>query len=94
MAMVDKHDRDDDTTDQPSQPSLPAHEQFTSLLLRHHAALLGYILSLVSNWSDAEDILQQASVVMWRKFGEFQPGSDFRSWGCQIAKFHALNCSN
>ena len=52
---------------------------------------MGYILSLVPSWPDAEDLLQQTSVVMWRKFGEFREGSDFLSWGCQIARFHTLN---
>jgi RNA polymerase sigma-70 factor (ECF subfamily) len=68
-----------------------ASERFTALLVRHQPALMGYILSLVPSWPDAEDLLQQTSVVMWRKFGEFREGSDFLSWGCQIARFHTLN---
>jgi RNA polymerase sigma-70 factor, ECF subfamily len=67
------------------------HEQFTALVSRHHTALMGYVLSLVPNWNDAEDILQQTSVVLWRKFGDFRLGSDFLSWACQIARFHVLN---
>jgi RNA polymerase sigma-70 factor (ECF subfamily) len=67
------------------------HEHFTALFSRHHPALMGFILSLVPNWSDAEDLLQQTSVVMWRRFSDFEPGTDFLSWGCQIARFHALN---
>ncbi len=35
--------------------------------------------------------MQQASVVMWRKFGEFREGTSFLAWGCQIAKYHVLN---
>lgn len=68
-----------------------ASERFTALLVRHSPALMGYILSLVPSWPDAEDLLQQSSVVMWRKFSEFREGSDFLSWGCQIARFHTLN---
>lgn len=66
-------------------------ELFAALLSRHHLALMGYLLSLVPNWSDAEDLLQQSSVVMWRKFAEFEPDSDFLRWGCQIARFEAMN---
>ena len=55
------------------------YEQFTGLLARHHAPLLSFILSLLPHWADAEDILQQASVVMWRKFGDFQEGTSFLS---------------
>jgi RNA polymerase sigma-70 factor (ECF subfamily) len=68
-----------------------AYERFTGLLTRHHAALMGFILSLRPNWADAEDLLQQASVVMWRKFPEFQPGTSFAAWACQIARFLVLN---
>jgi RNA polymerase sigma-70 factor (ECF subfamily) len=68
-----------------------AYERFTGLLTRHHAALMGFILSLRPHWADAEDLLQQASVVMWRKFGEFQPGTSFVAWGCQISRFLVLN---
>lgn len=68
-----------------------AYERFTGLLTRHHAALMGFILSLRPNWADAEDLLQQASVVMWRKFSEFEPGTSFAAWGCQIARFLVLN---
>jgi RNA polymerase sigma-70 factor (ECF subfamily) len=67
------------------------HERFTALMSRQHASLMGFTLSLVPNWSDAEDILQQASVVMWRKFGEFQEGTDFLAWGCQVVRFHVTN---
>ena len=68
-----------------------AYERFTGLLTRHHAALMGFILSLRPNWADAEDLLQQASVVMWRKFSEFEPGTSFIAWGCQISRFLVLN---
>ncbi len=67
------------------------HEHFTAILARHHMSLMSYLLSMIPSWSDAEDVLQQTSVVMWRKFGEFKLGSDFLSWGCQIARYQALN---
>ena len=70
---------------------LDDHERFTALLARHHTHLMGFILSLLPHWADAEDVLQQTSVVMWRKFGEFQPGTSFVNWGCQIARYHVLN---
>jgi RNA polymerase sigma-70 factor (ECF subfamily) len=67
------------------------YEKFTGLLARHHAPLMSFILSLLPHWADAEDILQQASVVMWRKFAEFRPGTSFLAWGCQIARYLVLN---
>jgi RNA polymerase sigma-70 factor, ECF subfamily len=67
------------------------YERFTALLTRHHAPLMSFILSLLPQWADAEDVLQQASVILWRKFSEFVPGTSFLAWSCQTAKFLALN---
>jgi RNA polymerase sigma-70 factor (ECF subfamily) len=66
-------------------------ERFAGHMARHHTALMGFILSLVPNWTDAEDLLQQTSVVLWRRFGEFRSGSDFMAWACQVARYHVLN---
>lgn len=67
------------------------HQQFLLLYTRSHAALFSYILSLLPNWSDAEDILQQTCLVLWQKFAEFEPGTDFVAWSCSIARYKVLN---
>lgn len=72
-------------------PKAGDYEKFTGLFAKHHAPLMSFTLSLLPHWADAEDILQQAGVVMWRKFAEFKPGSSFLAWGCTIARFLVLN---
>lgn len=67
------------------------YERFTGLLARHHAPLMSFTLSLLPRWADAEDILQQATVVLWRKFGEYKDGTSFLSWGCQVVRYLVLN---
>ena len=42
------------------------------------------------NGSDADDILQEVAAVLWRKFAEYQPGSDFLRWACRIARLEVL----
>ena len=64
---------------------------FAALLARHHTALLGFVLSLVPCWSDAEDIVQETSAAMWRKMNDFRPGTSFFAWACQIARYHVMN---
>lgn len=66
-------------------------EEFVALYARHQQKVFHYILSLLPNWSDAEDVLQQTSVVLWRKFGEFAPGTDFAAWACTVARYKVLN---
>jgi RNA polymerase sigma-70 factor (ECF subfamily) len=64
---------------------------FAALLARHHLPLMGYVLTMVPKWSDAEDIVQESMAVMWRKFGQFEQGTSFLAWARQIARFHAMN---
>lgn len=66
-------------------------EEFVVLLNDAHALLLRYVLSLLGNRQDAEDVLQRASVVMWRRFGTFEKGSDFVAWATTVAFYEVRN---
>jgi RNA polymerase sigma-70 factor (ECF subfamily) len=57
------------------------------LYANHEMRLRGYVQSLVPRWSDAEDITQQCSLILWKRFGQFEPGTNFFAWACQIARF-------
>jgi len=64
---------------------------FTDQLNRHHRRLYGYIFTLLRNHQDAQDVFQQTSLVLWEKFDEFQPDSNFLTWACTIARFKAFD---
>ena len=55
------------------------------LMLRHQHQLFAYIYTLVPHRDAAEDLLQETSVVICEKFDQFEPGTDFMAWACQIA---------
>lgn len=40
---------------------------------------------MVHNAADAEDIFQQTSVTLWKKFPEFDRNRDFHAWACGVA---------
>lgn len=61
-------------------------EQFMRLFIVHQRRLYGLILLLVPNLSDADDLLQEVSTLMWQRFGQFQAGSDFAAWGRQFVR--------
>jgi RNA polymerase sigma-70 factor, ECF subfamily len=67
------------------------HEEFVVLLNRAHRQLLAYLVSLLSNRHDAEDVLQRTSVTLWRKFDAFQQGTDFVAWASTVAFYEARN---
>jgi len=64
---------------------------FMSLVLSGQRRIYFYILSLVIHPSDADDILQDTLALMWSKFREFKPGTDFVAWGKTIARFKVMN---
>lgn len=59
------------------------------MLTASHQKLLGYLLSLLGRWHDAQDVLQRASLLMWQKFGSFEPGTDFVAWASTICFYEA-----
>jgi RNA polymerase sigma-70 factor, ECF subfamily len=72
----------------PKQGSLSETEsrkRLMALMTRHQRQIFSYIYALVPNRSDAEDLLQETSLVICEKFHEFEDGTDFVAWGCQIA---------
>jgi RNA polymerase sigma-70 factor (ECF subfamily) len=65
--------------------------QFVPLLTAHHDQLLRYIYSLVGNWQDAQDVLQRTSLILWRKFDQFDPETSFLSWANRVAFYESKN---
>jgi RNA polymerase sigma-70 factor (ECF subfamily) len=65
--------------------------RFLKLLVPNQKRIHAFILYLVPNQSDAEDILQEALMEMWNKFGDYRDGSDFVAWGVTIAKYKVLS---
>jgi len=47
-------------------------------------------MSLLHHAADAEEVLQETNLVLWRKFEEYQPGTDFVRWAYGIAHYEVL----
>lgn len=63
--------------------------RFLQLFAQHQRSVHAYIYSLVPSRVDADDVMQETSLVLWRKWGEFDPNRDFVRWACGIA-FHEV----
>ena len=68
----------------------PRAERFVRLLATCQRRVFLYALGLVCNAADAEEILQETNLVLWRKFDQYQPGTDFARWACRIAHLEVL----
>lgn len=63
---------------------------FGRLFARYQPRIYGFIRSLVVGRADAEDLLQETASVLWRRFDEFQPGSNFLAWALATARFQVM----
>jgi RNA polymerase sigma-70 factor (ECF subfamily) len=87
------------TTQLPSKPATArvimsealSNDQFMDLLTQHQGRIFGYIFAAVQNLSDAEELYQETSIVLWRKFADYQPDTNFGHWACKVAKFEILH---
>jgi RNA polymerase sigma-70 factor (ECF subfamily) len=64
--------------------------EFVRLLAACERRLDNYVLTLVPNWSDAEEIVQQAKLRLWERFEQYDHGKDFGAWACTIAYYEVL----
>ena len=60
------------------------------LFLQFQPAVRGYVLSMVPDFSLADDIMQEIFLVVTRKAGDFEIGTSFPAWVKTIARFKAL----
>jgi RNA polymerase sigma-70 factor (ECF subfamily) len=67
------------------------YDAFCELLTRYQGQLRGYILALVRNREDADDLFQATSLVLWRRFDTFEPESNFFAWARRTAEFTVRN---
>ena len=66
-------------------------EHFVRELARHERWLATYVYSLVANSFDAEDVLQEVKLTLWRHFAQFEAGTNFRAWARTVALHQILN---
>ncbi len=80
--MIDNSDK---------KPEKSQYERFLKLLRLNEKKVYGHILSLVPKRGIAEDIMQDAIVIMWRKFPDFKEDSNFSAWGITIGRFLVMD---
>lgn len=64
--------------------------EFVTLWTAHVRRVYAYIYTLVPDWTDAEDILQETSVFLLKRFDDFKPGTSFPAWACKVAHLKSL----
>jgi RNA polymerase sigma-70 factor (ECF subfamily) len=65
--------------------------EFLELHLAHQRALFGYILAAVRDFQRAEDLLQQVTLILWKKFDGYRRDSPFHPWAMGVARNELLH---
>jgi len=74
----------------PADPP-PPYEEFVRLFVAHESRVRAFLRSLLPAWADVDEVMQETSLVAWRKFARFERGTSFIAWIATIARFEALD---
>ena len=66
------------------------YEAFVRLLVEHEPRIRSFLRGLLPTWHDVEEVTQEASLIAWKKFDDFEPGTSFGGWLLTIARFEAM----
>ncbi len=63
---------------------------YVQLMIRCQSRLYAFILSLLGDADQANDVMQETNIVLWQKADEFQLGTNFMAWVFRIARFQVM----
>ena len=64
---------------------MPGTEEFIHQFTRNERQIRYYIASLVANKSDVDDIMQECSSLLWKKYDQYDPERPFLPWAMRFA---------
>lgn len=64
--------------------------EFLELITEYQGRLLGFILSMLGDVDQSNEVLQEVNLVLWRKSDEFALGSSFKAWSFRVAHFQVM----
>lgn len=73
------------------QDSAERTREFLALYSRTSNWIYSYLLSLVQDRHDADELFQEVSTFLWERFDDFEPGTEFRAWSCRVAYYKVLD---
>ncbi len=68
-------------------------EAFVRYFSIYEGNVRAFVASLLHDWSGVDEVVQAASLVMWRKFAQFDRNGaekDFLNWAFMIVRFEVL----
>jgi RNA polymerase sigma-70 factor (ECF subfamily) len=66
------------------------HNRFLRSFTANEQTIRAYVRRMVPTRGDADDVMQETSVVLWEKFDTFREDGDFRTWAFGVARYEVL----
>ena len=76
-------------SDRPSSDRTKEKE-FVSLIAAHQRWLYSYVLLLLGDRTDADEVFQETTITIWKKFERYESGTNFQAWARKIARYQIL----
>jgi RNA polymerase sigma-70 factor, ECF subfamily len=73
-----------------NDPNADNTARFVHLLTQHERRVEGFVLALLPNWHDAEEVVQETKIKLWQQFSDYDPTKNFGAWACTIAYYQVL----
>ncbi|MGI9241870.1 MAG: sigma factor, partial [Verrucomicrobiales bacterium] len=70
------------TSEKPPDSEDDRYEAFVRLFAHYEPDLRRFIRSLLPTATDTDEVLQQTAIVIWRKFDQYDPETNFMKWAC------------
>lgn len=64
--------------------------EFMQLYSKAVPDVRAFLRKLLPSWHDVDEVLQETTIVLWKKFDSFEKGSNFTAWACVIARYEVL----
>ena len=59
---------------------------FAERMVRNERRLFGYIVTLLPNRDEAEEVFQETCLTLWKSWRTYEVGRDFMAWACGVAR--------
>jgi len=63
---------------------------FIRLFMSHERQLRFFLYQLLPTRDDVDEVMQNTSLVLWRKFGELDDENNFINWAYVVARYEVL----
>ena len=71
-------------------PGKISEGKFLRLFVHHESILRAYARARLPDWEAVDDVIQEASVIMWKKLGQLDNEDGFLPWAKVIVRYEAM----